>query len=654
VSIKSKRGGANRPCGAPLLSLTGSPDDVSDYDFPDRFTDREVYAEFLGPGDAELAFEFYGPKYDRRHRFRAEATQKIAVWDIEFVHAEGEDEGQPMAHLPVFTPSDGIGKGEPVYDCPGSDLAFTLSPTNAAGLRSAAVTYLGASCALTETAPDSLFFTNGASCVTLSGALLADTNVQEWVSASVTFPALGVTNAVYPCVETSAESSAFENTLFGLVFSAGAPSAAPRIADLRITTETLSDDIGLTETAPGSGAFTNGSFSVRLSAAAGTPRLAVTDGFGLSNAVFTVWETAPQSGVYRNYNPPVPTDLPDVPVPDFAPWRIGITGLPQDLLASVSLTTSVDSVTGTYGAGPSPLSFGDRTVTFSASGDGLLSDQAFILIPDRELDADPPAGYTPLRIDDTASRWQDAAAHGVGVEVSLHAMASPARKSRKERPGAVVLQSLDWMTQVGQGLDPENRIRQPLLEMGYAAVRDYKASVSKTLADYIKGKQVWYSMSHGGTEDRTPHTAFNGLVFRDGPIRASDLDPLDLNYKLVIADGCCSAQTVLTSERDSWNVDTLLPSCQAFADAWGEDSAYMGWSWTMGPRAAQIWSSEFLNNLKFDADEGRGLTVAEAHQKFLETHADDANPNTYAPASKNMKIHGCVGNVIDTRKVIVQ
>ncbi len=512
------------------------------------------------------------------------------------------------------------------------------------------MTYLGASCALTETAPDSLFFTNGASCVTLSGALLADTNVQEWVSASVTFPALGVTNAVYPCVETSAESSAFENTLFGLVFSAGAPSAAPRIADLRITTETLSDDIGLTETAPGSGAFTNGSFSVRLSVAAGTPLLAVTDGFGLSNAVFTVWETAPQSGVYRNYNPPVPTDLPDVPVPDFAPWRIRITGLPQDLLASVSLTTSVDSVTGTYGAGPSPLSFGDRTVTFSASGDDLLSDQAFILIPDRELDADPPAGYTPLRIDDTASRWQDAAAHGVGVEVSLHAMASPARKSRKEKPGAVVLQSLDWMTQVGQGLDPENRIRQPLLEMGYAAVRDYKASVSKTLADYIKGKQVWYSMSHGGTEDRTPHTAFNGLVFRDGPIRASDLEPLDLNYKLVIADGCCSAQTVLTSERDSWSVDTLLPSCQTFADAWGEDSAYMGWSWTMGPNAAQVWSSEFLNNLKFDEDEGRGLTVAEAHQKFL-------NDNYYvsqkpAPAARNMKIYGSTDNIVETRKVM--
>lgn len=76
----------------------------------------------------------------------------------------------------------------------------------------------------------------------------------------------------------------------------------------------------------------------------------------------------------------------------------------------------------------------------------------------------------------------------------------------------------------------------------------------------------------------------------------------------------------------------------------------MGWSWTMGPNAAQVWSSEFLNNLKFDEDEGRGLTVAEAHQKFL-------NDNYYvsqkpAPAARNMKIYGSTDNIVETRKVM--
>jgi hypothetical protein len=650
--------------GTPLLSRTGSPDDVSIHDFPDRFTDLEVYAEFLGPGDAELTFEFYGPKYDRRHRFRAEATQKIVAWDIEFVHAEGEDEGQPMAHLPVFTPSDGIGKGEPVYDCPGSDLAFTLSPTNAAGLRSAAVTYLGASCVLTETAPDSLFFTNGASCVTLSGALLADTNVQEWVSASVTFPALGVTNAVYPCVETSAESSAFENTLFGLVFSAGAPSAVPRIADLRITTETLSDDTGLTETAPGSGAFTNGSFSVRLSAAAGTPRLAVTDGFGLSNAVFTVWETAPQSGVYRNYNPPVPTDLPAsaLAVPDFAPWRIRITGLPQDLLASVSLTTSVDSVTGTYGAGPSPLSFGDRTVTFSASGGGLLSDQAFILIPDGELDADPPPGYTPLRIDAEHLRWKNPMAHSVSA-VAFLTGCTPVKKEVPPEKDALVWRSLDVGTSWGAGLNEAALIAQPIKDLRYT-VDLHKKATKDWVMSRVKNKGVWYSMSHAKllVSKSTGAVTFDGLeLATEERIRTQDLEDRDLDYKLVMVDGCCSA---MTQRLEEWDVrmemplnllggdagieahkaaaranDNLVAECMDFADAFGADSAYMGWAWTMNPTAAQRWTSEFLNNLK-----GR-KTVQQAHTAFLDQH------NALAPTSDRderfMKIYGATDNVID-------
>jgi hypothetical protein len=80
----------------------------------------------------------------------------------------------------------------------------------------------------------------------------------------------------------------------------------------------------------------------------------------------------------------------------------------------------------------------------------------------------------------------------------------------------------------------------------------------------------------------------------------------------------------------------------------------MGWSWEMGPNSAQTWSSEFVNNLKFDEDKGRGLTVEEAHARFLKNHSISSIKETYAPAAKNMKIHGCVDNVIDTRKAVVQ
>ncbi|MGI6391793.1 MAG: hypothetical protein ACOX7Q_16670 [Kiritimatiellia bacterium] len=137
--------------GTPLLSLTGSPDGVSDYDFPDRFTDLEVYAEFLGPGDAELTFEFYGPKYDRRHRFRAEATQKIVAWEIGLHSVSLDAQGMPLfeggrpvlgglippeASLSTYVPYDGGGAPNLVSTSPRwvTFAAVTNAVTNSAVL----------------------------------------------------------------------------------------------------------------------------------------------------------------------------------------------------------------------------------------------------------------------------------------------------------------------------------------------------------------------------------------------------------------------------------------------------------------------------------------------------------------------------------------
>ena len=122
MNIKNKRGGANRPCSTPLLSLTGSPDDMSVHDFSGRFTDREVYTEFLEPGDAELAFEFYGPKYDRRHRFRAETTQKITAWSVDIdvdsnndgaIDTDNNDEDGYEDYAPglLLTVTNGLAEG---------------------------------------------------------------------------------------------------------------------------------------------------------------------------------------------------------------------------------------------------------------------------------------------------------------------------------------------------------------------------------------------------------------------------------------------------------------------------------------------------------------------------------------------------------------
>jgi len=337
----------------------------------------------------------------------------VTVWfshrkmTLHYVHAEGDDEGEPMTYLPNFTPQDGKGKGPPIYDCPRADLLFTLSPTDVSGIRTVFVRYLGGLYALVETVPGSLVFTDSIVRLALSDPMADDSCSRKWTSTSVTIPVLGITNAVYPCIETSADSSVFENYIYGLVFTVETPPSVLRTATLHTVTVFSTTDMELMETATGAGIFTNGNLSVKLMSIAGTPRLSITDGFFRTNAIFSVWETTPQSGVYRNYHPPIPTDLSadDLKVPDFVPWRIKIKGVTNPALVSeATLTTSVDCIS---------------RITFSAVDGSLLSDQKFILIPDRNLDATPPQGYVPLRVNTLESRWWDKEQKDVSLSVTL-------------------------------------------------------------------------------------------------------------------------------------------------------------------------------------------------------------------------------------------
>jgi len=577
----------------------------------------------------------------RRHT-RAVAVQRvnaysipIRVYGVEFVHAEGEDEGKPMPHLPVFTPQDGIGQGEPIYDCPSVDLAFALSPPNGAGLRSVAVTYLGAQYALTETAPASLAFTNGATSLTLSGA-------QEWVSAAVSIPTLGITNAVYTCVETAKNTSAFANDLYWLVFAIGnAPSGIPRTAMLDIGNEYYSKYEMLKETAVGTGIFTNRDFSVSLLQISGQPSFAVSDGMFHTNTIFTVWETAPQSGIYRNHNPPILTDMSpeDLAMTDFTPWRLKIAGITDpSLVEEVSITTSVDST---------------NKITFTSVNGSLLSSQKFIIIPDGVLAAPPPVGYVPIRSDVTSPVTRGMSPHSVVAFLTLKGCA-PAQKEINREKDAIVWRSLKFK------LDEKNKIVKPLQEMGYN-VELRTTATRQWVLDNIQKKSVWYSMCEGtllreNLYVNDPDLIFEGLMFEGGAIlRQSDIEGLGLDYKLVMVDACCSAMTIRLTKYDYDYKNRLLPSdprkvdvqdyhnlvpeCKAFASAFGQNVAYVGWAWVMPPTGAQGWTSQFLNNLK------GGKTVAQAHAEFLLAH------NAIAPKSgkdqRMMKIYNAIDNVID-------
>jgi len=332
---------------------------------------------------------------------------------IDYVHAEGADIGKPMSGLPIFTPQDGTGKGQPIWVPPATTLSFALPPLRRSAPRATVMTYLVKQYTVIETSPNSLVFTNSEASLVLD-SLLNDPNVQKQVNASVTIPALGITNATYTCLETATASSVFENILYGLVFMVGTSSNDARSATLDIGTEAYSDyNNGLMETATGTGVFTNENKSIRLLEMAGQPYLSVTECYAysntmvylLSNAVFFVWETAPQSGEYRNYNESLPTDLSedDLKMGDFTSWRIKITGIADtSLISRVTISTTVDSTS---------------QITFSKVKGALLSDQKFILIPDGDLEAEPPQGYIPIRSDVETPSKENPKADKVFVEV---------------------------------------------------------------------------------------------------------------------------------------------------------------------------------------------------------------------------------------------
>jgi hypothetical protein len=655
-------------------------------DWRDTYCDTNGYAQAWllcassGVGRVTHSYATYsGQPYE----LSVSSNQIFTAWDIEFVHAEGEMAGLPMGELPIFTPYSGTGKGVPIYDCPAPDLTIALATSQDTNvLSSASMTYLGIQYSLSETSPGSLRFTNEFASVEVSGSILTDTNVVEALTAFVSVPLAGITNAVYSCQETNAVVNVFENERFGIIASlSGLSSNQTDTLSLRLSSEGgICPPLTLVETATDSRCFSSTGIVVRLigdsSLTENADQLLVcitADVFGLSNTVFTVTETDGQSLTFRNYAVPVPTDAEDSPVPAFASWRLRITGINDPgFLSQVVLSTADDSLS---------------QLTFSQSDGGLLSDEKLLLVPPGTLEIPVPEGYTPLRIDPSASCWWNEQEQGVRVEVSLVPPETletsvpegyaPLRinlsessreeedqgvrmgagiypfiagctrvKTVKEKQGAIVLESLSFDTKFWQGIDTKGRIATPLEAMQYAVYADYHASATNVISKHVKGKQIWYSLSHGGLEYGRPDSQFMGLVFlNDESIMSGNLTPLNLDYRLVMVDGCCSAQTTSDNLDGAYDCNTLSQTVEEFADSFGPKVAYMGWAWTMNAGRAQSLTGQFLQRLRYDQEIERARTVRQARLQLIEdTYVDERQSNQEA---KLMKIYGEIENVID-------
>ncbi|MDR1190982.1 MAG: hypothetical protein LBK60_04860 [Verrucomicrobiales bacterium] len=544
----------------------------------------------------------------------------LLLMPIEINHADGDEIDQPMKYIPQWFPNDGVGKGEPVFDTPTP--VFTMQSIGA----TMQISLLGSQYLLNRNTNNLLLYENsnmGVS-VLLNQEPLADTNVLETLTASVSMPLQEIQNSRYICDETEADSAVFQNTHVGIVMTLSDLTPASKdTMNIRIYHNNSVGEFTLQETDNATKVFSNEHIMVKIidvPVIHGIIDLAITYDNDLSD---TVLRTQWNGTEYRNFAAPVSTDLPAEQVPDFAAFYIQIP-------ACLSGSDGIPTITLSAMLNGEEQEIAEVEME-SAAGGKLRSVKKLVLLGEganASQMADDKDDFQTIQWPEGAEMdWTQGggkllvAYQGVPIGISVEA-------------SGVALQSLDFKTKFGQGLDIKNRVCKPFEKMGYTMYRDYNAKVSQTLNDYVKNKQIWYSMSHGGTENGKPTSPFTGLIFVDGAIRASNLQPLSLNYRLVIVDGCCSAQTDYTSQFMAEINDILASQNQLFADAFGPKTAYVGWSWEELP-SVQVWTGEFISYLK------GGRTVREAHGLFRKNH------NGEKPGYKELKIYGKVDDIID-------
>ena len=184
--------------------------------------------------------------------------------------------------------------------------------------------------------------------------------------------------------------------------------------------------------------------------------------------------------------------------------------------------------------------------------------------------------------------------------------------------------------------DTENLIRVPLQRLGYTIYHDYNAKKARTLSDYVKGKTIIYSFSHGvtagaaggqvfpGSDSKIISGDIAGLGYGDGIITPAEIAASKPDCRLVIIDACIAARTQSTASsdpaenvQDAQNSYTYTVGAEALQAAFGEHAAFVGWCWEESITAVQPVTSEFISFLR------TGLSVQKAHDALLLRHSDD-------------------------------
>jgi hypothetical protein len=412
-------------------------------------------------------------------------TGYLTLKPIQFVSAEGPTAGSLMRYISVYTAYDGIGQGMPIYDSPAANLV--LSNLTASALNA---TFLGANhtLAANATLPNVYEDSGSGLTITLLSAPLADPGVQERITVELSQPSIGIADARYIGLETSANASAFSDIEHGIV--AVLSGLDPGVVDnLEVTffEENYSSTLTLNETGNDTREFAEGNYTIRLvnnstlSGAVDTLHLFVIPPPAVADRpVLSVVETGPSSRVFRNFDEPIPTDLP-ASTAEGAAFRLRTLAR----LGGNSTAPPMRIRFKPSAGGGSPSAWIDVPLTESSTAGVYESVEKLVLVPDN---APPVPGYLNVPVPVGQIDFSSTAKE---VDVDL----GPSSEANDSQPEAMVVQSLDLGSGFSQGLDPEKEIMKPIADLGYKTYLDLKATTQKAIDDYAPGKQVWYSVA---------------------------------------------------------------------------------------------------------------------------------------------------------------
>ncbi len=615
------------PAGEPENSLDGRQlTESTEPEYADSLNDIPPGEYTLKVTDAETT----GQNFSRTLEF------EVVQLELEAVSAYYPYE--PMARLPIFSPCDGVGMGEPIYDVPESPLNVEFENIwDSEAINSMTVTYFGRTLEAVETEPGSLVFISADETLTINLAPPEESVTLGPTAVQVTDTILGVVDAAYMFL--SADDT-------GKICFAHTPHLAieaPVWLENDLNQISFLGDV-LIETGIGTRIFENHEYTVAiLDGAPQTPsvdvwRIAISEEGVIQNAIFEIEETGPDTRVFQNCDPPTFPDISPSEPESFVPFRVKITGLPGQMLAQME---------GVVGLETELASIDSRDFFYASPA---LTTEAFVLVPPGVTSV--PGGYTPLPINLTGSRMANINLGFWGCDA--------VRRDVKTLGSALVARSLPkWIVSLHMGGLGIRDLADCMKQLKYSVIENRTAR-KNWLLDNLPGKDAVVLFTHGVvplTKVPLAHTAefkgietvdemefslgLRGLVSKN-LLGAEDLpNDLDIRFALVLA--CFSAWTTPTEMppggktiRREWARDNneLHPAMAGFADALGDDIAYVGLSWSEAPTGAELLGVRFLNLLQGD------VTVSEALQAFdVESGADEGR----------LKGHGNLDRKVDAR-----